>query len=387
LLTGAALVLAPLTASARDGEGIEDIRGLRGVDGADDGDGDWDIGMFGYIRAAYEEVQDDPNFAYVGRNDGFVLHHARFGLEGSNSRYHLRWRLAMEGASDVANLINNPQAELDVRLRDAFVRYDPVDAIGIQVGQFKAPFSEEELRGAPDLLFASRAVGVEGVLPGRGQQTLGIDYDRQLGAMLSSRRPIEFGDSGLGVAYYLMVANGNGINQSLDDNGAVAFIGRAEVLYQDKVMLGVATARNGRTEGVLPNLFRERDEALAADLLIRVEGVELFGQIVRQTTSFQTVEVGDRQQLAWHVQAGYRIQAGALDLTPAYRYAYFDPFAAGGSEAQENLELVYHTFGVRLRHPEPRLGLSTYLNYTITQEHEARALNNNRFEALVQVIF
>src|SRR5262249_19139697 len=158
-----------------------------------------------------------------GRNDGFVLDNARIGLR-ADMKTILNVTVALEGASDLPAGTNTPSGELDVRLRDAFGRFDPVPYIGLQVGQFEAPFDAEELRHKSDLLFASLAVGQEGVLPGRGLAEPGIAVDRQLGAMLSPRVPIFFGK--FGAAYYLMVANGNEPNQLLDDNGKPAIYGR-----------------------------------------------------------------------------------------------------------------------------------------------------------------
>jgi hypothetical protein len=388
LLAASLLLAVSSPALARDGEGIDDTRALLGREDAGDDEG-WDIGTFGFIRVSYENVQDDPNTQYVGRNDGFVVQHARVGFEGSNDESGLNWRISLEGASDLRNRLNTPSAEIDVRLRDAFMRWDPVSFIGIQAGQMKAPFSQEELRGTPDLLFSNRAVGVEGVLPGRGQQTPGIEIDRQVGVMISPDDPIEFGNSGFGVAYYLMVANGNGANQTLNDNDSLGFVGRLEFVWDDILLFGGAASYNPRTEGNLPNLYEENDLAIAGDLLFTFKGIELFGQYIQSTTSYPTVSAEDRRQTAWHAQAGYRINAGPISITPGYRYATFDPFAndAEGNPTLENLELQYHTMGLRFFHPNPRLGLSAYANYTITVENETRQLDNNRFEALLQLIF
>lgn len=91
------------------------------------------------------------------------------------------FRVSFEGASDVLRAPNTLLGSLSVRLRDAFARWDPFSFAGIQVGQVKAPFQEEELRGTQALLFASRAVGVERVAPGRGAPTKARVYGASRG--------------------------------------------------------------------------------------------------------------------------------------------------------------------------------------------------------------
>lgn len=388
LFVAAALCSVPFSAAARDGEGLADIKKQRGLTG-DDASSGWNSAFYGYVRAAYEHVTDDPNHTYVGRNDGFVLHHARLGHEGWNDQHGLRYRIALEGAAGFVDGINTPQGELDVRLRDAFVRWDPSAFVGVQVGQFRAPLIGEELRGSASLLFTTRAVGIDGVAAGRGEQLEGLAIDRQVGLMLSPSKPIELG-GGVGVAYYLMVANGNGDNQILDDNGKPAFVGRVEVNYEDLVVLGGGAMLNPRTQGTLPDLIEEDELTIAADVLVNFKGLEFFGQFVQRTTSYETVgETRDRKQQAFHAQIGYELPL-AVPIVPAYRFATFNPWADGGDGQGVSLEerkLTYHTAGVRVIHPDRALGLSLYLNYTITGEETARELDNDRFEALVQLLF
>ncbi|MCA9544989.1 MAG: hypothetical protein KC613_11385 [Myxococcales bacterium] len=387
----AALALCSVSpALARDGEGFTDTRELLGEGVDQNPDLGWQTGLFGYVRAAYEWVKADPNYEFVGRNDGFIIQHARVGFEGWNNKHGLRYRIAIEGASDLPNQINTPQAEIAVRLRDAFVRYAPSKFIGFQMGQFKAPFAEEELRGSMNLMFSDRAVGIQGVAVGRGFQQAGLEVDRQVGFMIMAPETIKIaGDVGL--RYYLMLANGNGPNQTLDDNGEAAFIGRLEFSYGDYVLLGGAVMMNNRTEGTLPNLVEEKDLSIAADLLVTVSGFEFFTQLVQRTTEFETVgATPERKQLAWHAQVGYEIPL-AVPVVPAYRFAYFDPWASGASAdigaGLDSLALMHHTMGLRVIYPDRSLGLSLYLNYTLTQEEETRELENDRFEALVQLIF
>lgn len=386
ITAGALVAAAAPEAQARDGEGIEDTRKILGETSEQDDKKGWQLGTYGYVRASYEHVQEDPNVDFVGRNSGFVAQHARLGFAGWNDVHGISFRIAIEGASDLGNPVNSPQAQLDVRLRDAFIRYDPSKYVGVQLGQFKAPLAEEELRGNMALMFSDRAVGVQGVAVGRGYEQQGLEVDRQLGLMIAPAKPIGLVGE-LGVAYYLMVANGNGANQSLNDNNSLALIGRLEFNWGDMVLVGAGVMHNARTRGDLPNLVEETDFTLAADLLVTLKGFEFFTQLVQRTTSYETVSgTPDREQRSWHAQLGYEIDL-PVPLMPAYRFATYDPWLTGGGTELESLALRHHTLGLRVTHPERSLGLSLYLNYTFTQEEDPRVLENNRFEALAQLIF
>jgi hypothetical protein len=398
LIATLAVVLAAATAArAGDNEGLDDTRAQSpaakkaaadaGLDAADPDAAavaprTWDLGVFGFVRAGYDAVQRDPKVDFIGRNNGFLLESARVGVEGAHNPTQTRFRVSVEGASDVQDGINTPTGTLQVRLRDAFVRWDPVPFFGLQVGQFRAPFTAEELRSNVDLLLASRAVAQEGVPGGRGYQEPGMTLGRQLGVMVGPRYPFPIaGDFGL--AYYAMIMNGNGQNQLVDDNGKLGLVGRLEAVYGPYVTLGGAAFKNDRTVGTLPNLYEEADVGFAGDLLIRWTGLEIFGQVATIRTEYPTVGTRARNQLGYHAQIGYRIDELYVPFTPTYRYAHYHPWS--GSAAFDSYKLDYHTFGVRIFHPT--LPISGYVNYTVTIEPAARRLDNDRFELLGQVAF
>jgi hypothetical protein len=359
------------------------------------------VGIIGFVRAGYENVQTDDRYAFVGRNSGFVLDGARVGVEGQSARYGVSFRVSVEGAAPVQGGTNTPSASLDVRLRDAFGRYDPFPFLGVQVGQFRAPFQGEELLPLADLMFASRALGIEGVLPARGLEQPGLSLGRQLGIMLSPAKLIGGGGSatrgvdertnkdpseGFGFNYAVMLMNGNGQDQWLNDNKSLGVVGRVEGVYEQHATLGLAAFRNDRTTGALPNIYSEEDTGITADLRLRWFGIELFGALTQQSTAYPTVGASKRSQLAYNAQLGYEIHAPGFRLMPAYRYAYFHPWQSGGTNDEfKAFRLTYHTLGLRFTHD--KLPVSAWLNYTITQEPSPRTLDNNRVQLLGQVAF
>src|SRR5690348_15945056 len=75
---------------------------------------------FGYLRLHYIAVQNDPNVAFVGRDDGFELQNARVGVRGDLG-LRASFVLAIDGAVDERTQVNTPQGKLAVGLRDAFM--------------------------------------------------------------------------------------------------------------------------------------------------------------------------------------------------------------------------------------------------------------------------
>ena len=344
----------------------------------------WDFSAFGFLRLGYDYTAKDARYDFVGRNNGFVLDSARVGIQGLNTDYRLLFRISIEGADNALTAPNTPQGTLAVRLRDAFTRWDPLPFLGFQAGQFKAPWQAEELRNIPDLMFASRAVGVDGVLAGRGFATPGLQLDRQLGVMISPAEPI--GTKDFGAMYYVMVMNGAGANQFLDDNGRVGIVARAELSWKPWATIGAGVFRNDRTVGTLPNLYNEEDLGLTGDLDVRFLGAEIFAAVTRVRTAFSTVGTAERVQLAWHAQAAYRFDIkNSFFLAPGYRIATFNPWQSGGSDGFDNFRLVYHTLGLRGGHA--KLPVQGWLNYTVTDEQAGRKLSNNRVELMGQVSF
>ena len=342
-----------------------------------------DLRWSGYVRTGYEWVQNDPSFAFVGENSGFVLQNARLTLDGTFRGTALSFRISMDAADEIGRGLNTPQGERDVSARDVYARYDILPALGVQVGQFKAPFAAEELRSRRSLPFASSAVGIEGVRVGRGLQEPGLRAGRQLGVMLSSSTPLAIGP--LGIGYALALTNGNGANQALNDNNDPALFGRLELSYERLLTLGGAIMHNPRRVGAAPTLFDETDLGVNADLLVQVAGLELYGQWTQVTTTFDTVGTEDLERRAWHAHVAYRVDLPWLAFAPAYRIASLDPRANIDDEGLVGLDVLYHTIGLNLYHPT--LPVELFANYTLTTESDRRSLDNDRLELILQLFF
>ena len=356
----------------------------------------WETSWSGYVRAGYEYVQADADQTFVGNNDGFILHNARLNLSGTHAKSGVSFRVGLEGAADLGNELNNPQSELGARLRDGWLRWDPCQWGGLQVGQFKAPFAAEELFSTADLAFVGRSVGIDGVAVGRGNEEGGLGVDRQIGAMLSPAKHLQLGGD-VGIGYYLMAASGNGGNQALDDNGKPAYYTRLEVSYGELLTVGGAWYLNERSRQLenTPEVIETTQTGMAGDLLVRVAGAELFAQFAQVKTEHDTITVNPEQtSRALSGQLAYLIETSMVHLRPGYRFAMLEPFTDSDAVADLTKRKVqYHTVGLRadLRpssgSPPSVPPLSLHLNYTLTGEEAPFELDNDRFEAIAQLVF
>lgn len=346
----------------------------------------WTFSPTGYLRVGYRHVTRDENVDFIGRNNGFNIANARLGLIGE-SHDGFSFKITVDGAVDEDRGVNTPEGDIDVALRDAYVRWDVVRWVGVQVGQFSAPFTAESMMSTSRLTFVNRAVGEDGIDAGAGLELSGLDVSRQVGAMVSTPGVIDDGLIYWGL--WAMVAAGNGTNAQFNDNNRVAFYARGQVGFLDILTLGVSGYLNDRTEGDRPNQFVEEDRVFALDLELLWLGLRAYGELISQNTTFPIEGRAERQQRAFHAQVSYTIETDAVHITPAYRFASFDPFADlnDDQELQGQGDLQYHTIGVAFDHPHERVRVGANLEYTRTVEAENQSLNNDAIQALVRVAF
>ncbi len=349
--------------------------------------GGFKMQVFGYLRTKASFIEDDTERTdFVGLNDGFTLANARVGFRGEMD--DLSFVLQIDGAVDRRDHRNTASGEVKAAARDVFVDYAVFPQLHVRVGQFKPPFDAEEVISTKDLLFVERAVASRGVKGVEGFNAAGLSVDRQMGAMLYSE-PIRIPELPLSVAYYLAATNGSLANHPLNDNDSFAFFGRLEIGIADMVRLGAAGYLNKVTTGEPPDLLEEDHFGVTADLLVELYGVLLAGEFIQLSSSFPDVPAEpDRKANGYHASIGYRLPFGII---PAYRFAFYDPtadFEAEDSVTKTQLDIDEVTLhSIALTWLSPWHPLKVQCQYTIAQEDEARSIDNNRFDAVVQVAF
>lgn len=362
-----------------------------GSNEGDDAPG-WRIGIRGYVRTLFTMTENDPSVDYVGRHDGFSMLDARLKLDGDLDN-GLGFQFEIDGAVERASgTVNSPAVDLVARLKDTYIHYTPLDPLRVSVGQFKPPYDVEELTANSELLFIHESVGSRGVHGVEGFNVDGLSLDRQLGLRVDSAKPwypLADGDDpeGPGLSYALALTNGNPATRSLNDNDKLAYYGRAALHWADWVQLGGAFFLNDETIGTRPDRVDVQTTGWTADLTVDVKGVTAIASFMEQT---ETPFAGDNEEgaitaRAYQGQIAY--EEPFLGFQPVYRYAYYDPSASYASELGEggfaNDRRIYHTVG--LNYNAQNYPIRLMANYTLTQEQQQRELDNNRFDALLQL--
>lgn len=179
---------------------------------------------------------------------------------------------------------------------DAEAHYRLAEALVLQAGQFKAPFSRELLTTAGDLDFIERSRVVTALAPGR---QLGLELRGRLG-----RGRLEYG---------MGAFNGNGI-ASRNDDGRLLGVARAGVW-----LLGAEPSASRRLEvggniaysrdtdvnlGTLGASFQGRRTIWGADARYIDQRWLLAGEIVGARLA--SVDAGTSHPWGWQATAGFR---------------------------------------------------------------------------------
>jgi len=144
-------------------------------------------------------------------------------LPGAGSTFQLRRaRISLDGGiHKIASYKIQVEALNTASLLDAYLQFKPADYANLTFGQFKIPFSQENLISSSDLLTIERSQVVNSLVPGRDNGSNG----RDIGADVSG----SYGFSrSAGVDYALGVFNGAGIDRK-DDNNRKDFAARLAI--------------------------------------------------------------------------------------------------------------------------------------------------------------
>jgi hypothetical protein len=356
--------------------------------------GRWSYRFGGYIRTTYTAIANDPQSPLFGRNDGFALANVRPYLLGAmDNGIGFSLQLEIAAGLDRGSAIL-PDQEVLVRPRDAYIFYAPSKLLELQLGAFRPPHDAESLLPTNNMLFTRRSVGADGVSPAEGYQTPGLGIDRQLGLQVTGSHFFTSPDGrreGPGFQYALAVTNGTPSARTLNDNDSLAYWGRVSFLWGDMLRVGAAYMYNDATLGDPPDQVGERQAGWTADLMFSSHGATVFGSYTSRTstTDFGQNSSGGEDPFttanAFQVQAGYLIPV--VRLQPVYRFAKFDPTAdyniPSSGDFRESDAVTQHTFG--LNYIAEDYPITVMLDYTVAQEQDARKLDNDRVEALVQL--
>ena len=269
------------------------------------------------------------------RNTSFEIFEARFGVQGGFGT--LFEYILHAGFNTVDD---------EFRLLDAVVSVSPIPEFGVNVGQFQAPFSMEELLLRPDIKYESRAQAVNAIAPAR-----------QVGASVSGAFFEERLD------YEVGLFNGNG--RSLDNDsflygGRVQFNTIGPLDFRDEFVLqvggNVAFSQDSDVDLALMGTLDPAEGDLAEysgdrllwglDLHSSYQGFFLDAEFLRAELEPEPEEgpvFPTRTAQGGYLQVGYQFLSGFVE--GLLRYDAFEPI---GEEDRDfllvgaNLYAGYH---------------------------------------------
>jgi hypothetical protein len=324
----------------------------------------------GYLRVLGQIVEND-DLPFVGRNDGFRVGRARIAVRGRYGE-DLSAYVSIEGAAEIANDQNDPNATLSVDLRDAYILYELSRQIAIQVGRFKTPYDMGELESTSRRVFIDEPVESRGVPRTLGIETPGMSAGRQIGLMIGRDR-MGLGDT-IDAGFALALTNGKTERLAFNDNDRPAGFLRISGHLKDWVTINAAGFVDTRTVGELPNRFDEEVLGVEASLQVKIADLRIEGQWLLQSTEFVTTGLESVTTMGFHAQWVY----GIWDLEVAYRFAWLDPNDRFDIDAVNE-----HTIGINYYPSGTPLRFS--VNGTLASEE--RSIDNNRIDALAQFDF
>jgi len=330
---------------------------------------------FGYLRAQYIAVQDDPNVAFVGRDDGFELQNARLGVRGTLDD-RVAFELAIDGAVDERLQVNTPQGKLRVGLRDAFADVVIAGRVTARGGLFQAAVDPEALVSDTGRELVDHPIESRGMRATEGYQTPGLPPGRSLGAAIRLD-PEAAGDAGVALGFELAVQNGADEFSSNNDNDKPAVSATLLARLPQGGWAMIAGRFNPRTVGDLPFRQDENDLQGTAALRVALGRVALGGGVVVQRTSFPTTGGPAQDAFGGHAQVMVAVPA-PLPLTVGYRFGILDP-----SSLLTTDRVMEHTVGAVLGVPRYRMRVQLQLTHVV--EQAARTLDNDRAQLAAEL--
>jgi hypothetical protein len=334
---------------------------------------------FGYLRVQYIAVQDDPNVAFVGRDDGFEIQNARAGVRGNLSN-RASFVLSVDGAIDERNQVNSPQGNLAIGLRDAYtdiaIGGPPQAQLVARVGYF-VPWADPEVL-VPDTSreFIDKPIEDRGIPATQGYQTPGLTPGHAIGAAI--RLDPEVPTSGVRAGFELAVQNGADEFSSNNDNDYPAVSAAGILRFPHDGWLLAAVRYNPRTIGDLP--FRQDEDDLQGAFGLRVAfgPVDVMGGLFFDQTTFPTTGGPTQNEYGGHAQVMFRLADLPHPFAIGYRFDVIDPSSLVTTD-----QVMEHTVGAVLGVPSLRMRFQ--LQVVVPIEQEQRALSNDRVQLAAEV--
>ncbi len=247
--------------------------------------------LSGYIQVQGTAIENDDEKGADGKpladEDGFRIRRAKLAAFG-NAYEHVKFKLE-------ANFAGTPV------LDDAWIEDDRLSYFTGKVGQFKAPFSLEELTSASEILSIERSEVVKQIAPERdmgisfsGKKVGGL-FDYSVGVFNGGRTsPSTVSAHPYSVSSY----NNAGKNGTSNDNDHLMYVGRAVAKPTDWISMGLNALASQDGTGAT-SVDRE---AYGADIQLKnsERGCTLQAEYIAQNGEGKTIDSDGFYVMATH---------------------------------------------------------------------------------------
>ena len=282
----------------------------------------------GYIQVRYSINN--------GMDNSFDIRRARLSLKGYITK-KLNYKLQTEFSGSKQKLL------------DAELNFDIHPFLQLTAGQFKIPFSYENLISSSNLGTIDRSQIVE-ALTARGKDVIGNQSGRDIGLMINGIFNIitDF-------EYFIGAFNGSGIN-TIDMNKQKDLIGRIIVHPQNSFSLG-SSFYLGRYTADDSLRLRFKRERIGLELVYKNLPISLSAEYIwGKDNMFQTD--------GWYMQAGYFIIPKKFELLTKYDIYNLNI---------EDYSSAFYTIAINLFFTEKS---KWQINYQLRDEQESGNLKN-----------
>ena len=305
------------------------------------------ISLTGYSQVRFQTFQES------GKHNGFDIRRARVDLKGSVTPY-FSYRLQ-------ADLVDKP------KMIDAYGEIKIADYFTVIAGQFKIPFSMENLTSSNKLEMIDRSQVVE-ALVARGKDVIGNQNGRDIGIQLAGTF-LKIKDMPV-IEYRLGVFNGSGINVADTANNEKDVTGRL-----------IITPLKGFSFG--GGFYKGIDKAIKPDVPGKSQTRNRFGFEISYVVSrfslkgeYIAGKDGKSSRAGWYAQTGYFVIPQKLQVLG--KYDLYDP----DTSTADNISTNY-VFGANYNF-NSWSRLQTF--YTIREE-EGTSVKNNFLSVQYQIGF
>lgn len=293
-------------------------------------------------RVQFRFTQEDPE---IGNSEGsFRIRRAKFSLSGKAYDY---WKYKVQ-----ANWSGGSTS-----LEDAYLQYTRNLLAQPWMGQGKAFFGRQQLTSSGKQQFVDRSIASGRFSHGRDQ---GVGLVGQ-----NEKRTFE---------YNAGIYNGNGRNQSSNDNGDYLLVGRlvwtpfgefklAESSLNDpessRLAVGISTMSNAvvqtltRTDMTTATFLEQEVQRTGLEIAYRIKSWNIVAEYFMETGDFVSIDSMDIITNAELDTDGYYIQAGYLFPNQKYevaaRHSVISPAVGGASldETETGVAFSYYFVGHR----------------------------------------